>query len=102
VKIIMKFGLAALLVGLLAVPSIAERKHLGQPKYEDYRDSPKVPKTGETLHGGQETSTSTPESSKVTPAAPSPVPVPYPNEGKVQQQDISIRKTVDKSTPSLK
>jgi hypothetical protein len=53
-KLMVKFGLAALLVAFLAVSSLAERKH----------------PSGETK--------GTPESYKV-PAAPSPVPTPYPN-----------------------
>ena len=53
-KLILKFGLVALLATFLSVPALA-RKHQGKEM------------------------TSPPESYKTTPAPPSPVPVPYPN-----------------------
>jgi hypothetical protein len=104
-KSILKFGSAALLVALLAVPALAQKHH-----------------GGGTTHPAE-------SSKEPTPAAPSPVPVPYPNvdrpktptgsqnlpsgvkaEAKPQPippgaktktnfQDIQIRKTVDQSSP---
>ena len=99
-KLIKQFGLAALLVAFLAVPALAQH------------------------HGGGTTHPS--ESSREPQAAPSPVPVPYPNverpktqtpsgvkgestpqptpseaTGKVHLQEITIKKTTDKSSSTM-
>ena len=68
-KLILKLGLAALLVALLAVPVAGTRTwgRRNQPSSESYREPQ---------------------------AAPSPAP-------KVEHQDITVQKYIDKSSPKL-